>query len=172
MVWSIIKNIIRVWCYDSLILFNSKYIFLVCPDFYANLNWWWLKQQKIINTPLCQNAHKLWWRCLCAKYFDKQTHSCAECNYVIFVLKKSEVKVVGIILLTSWLMVHHGCCTVGGLLYGATRLIFRCRVQGKCRQNIKWNTNWSARSKHSLYLINTHNNFHSSLSAFKYCRVL
>ena len=30
----------------------------------------------------------------CAKYFDKQTHSCAECNYVIFVLKKSEVKVV------------------------------------------------------------------------------
>ena len=149
-----------------------EYIFPFGPDLYANLNWWWLKQQKIINTPLCQNAHKLWWRCLCAKYFDKQTHSCAECNYVIFVLKKSEVKVVGIILLTSWLMVHHGCCTVGGLLYGATRLIFRCRVQGKCRQNIKWNTNWSARTKHSLYLINTHNNFHSSLSAFKYCRVL
>ena len=73
----------------------------------------------------------------CAKYFDKQTHSCAECNYVIFVLKKSEVKVVGIILLTSWLMVHHGCCTVvGGLLYGATRLIFRCRVQGKCSQTL------------------------------------
>ena len=34
-------------------------------------------------------------------------------------------------------MVHHGCCTVvGGLLYGATRLIFRCRVQGKRSQTL------------------------------------
>ena len=72
----------------------------------------------------------------CAKYFDKQTHILVRNAIMLFLCRGRGKGCRGIILLTSWLMVHHGCCTVGGLLYGATRLIFRCRVQGKCSQTL------------------------------------
>ena len=75
--------------------------------------------------------------------------------------------------------------TTNLMAHGSSWLLYRCwwvvvwcykaYISLPCTRqmqpNIKWNTNWSARTKHTLYLINTHNNFHSSLSAFKYCRV-
>ena len=51
------------------------------------------------------------WRCLCAKYFDKQTHILVR-NAIMLFLCRRRVRgkgCRGIILLTSWLMVHHAC---------------------------------------------------------------
>ena len=65
------------------------------------------------------------WRCLCAKYFDKQTHILVRNAIMLFLCRRRGrgKGCRGIILLTSWLMVHHGSCVVGRLYAHATRLL-------------------------------------------------
>ena len=82
----------------------------------------------------------------CAKYFDKQTHSCAECNYVIFVLKKSEVKrlwgTTNLMAHGSWLLRSGSrvCLVLQGFHYCA--MYYR-----QSQPNFEWN---KTRSKDTL----------------------
>ncbi len=75
----------------------------------------------------------------CAKYFDKQTHILVRNAIMLFLCRRRGrgKGCRGIILLTSWLMVHGGCCVVGRLYAFATRLLpFMCRVQSKRSQTL------------------------------------